>query len=153
MKEPKAKKKRSASAIGRQNRARGGAYERWVAAQFRAVFEGARRGVGQARTGGDVPDVEGCGVYWVQTKSKKTPNLFDAIEQAEAELAIRHAQKHATCAYKLPLVVARRTAKSGDVVGIRLEHFIELLRVHHWLVEIEAARRATHEAAQKEVLP
>lgn len=123
----KKKRKRTSAAIGRQNRARGGAYERYVAKQMTHAFPGARRGIGQARSGGDVPDVEGCGPYWIQCKSTRAPNLFAALAQAEDELNMRRLQQHAACPYSVPLAVARRTGRSGDVVAMRLSDFVAVL--------------------------
>lgn len=141
-------KKRTPAAIGRQNRARGGAYERWVAKQLAAVFPGARRGIGQARSGGDVPDVEGCAPYWVQCKSTRAPNLFAALEQAEAELGVRRLQQHAVCPYSVPLAVARRTGKQGDVVALRLGDFIDLAdRVRALSEQVERLSRQNYQVA------
>jgi hypothetical protein len=120
--------KRSRSAIGRQNRARGGAYERWVAAKFKPVFPGARRGIGQARSGGDVPDVEHCGPYWVQCKSEKSPNLITALKQSQDEMFTRRLQSHSPSPYTVPIAVGRRTGRGeDDVVALKLDAFIALL--------------------------
>jgi hypothetical protein len=137
-----ATKKRTASAIGRQNRRRGGAYERFVADRMRAVFGGARRGIGQARSGGDVPDVEGCADFWVQCKNVKAPNLFKAMAQAQDELRTRRLQSHAPCHYSVPLVVARRTGEKEDLVALRLDDFVDLLEklTVHMRLQEEAQR-------------
>ena len=70
-----------------------------MADKLRDAFPGARRGIGQARSGGDVPDVERCGQWWVQVKSVRAPNFYAAMQQAQDELVARRAQLGAPCPY------------------------------------------------------
>ena len=76
---------RSRSAIGRQNRARGHAFEREVAELLRAVWPDAERNLAQARTA----KREGCDVegtpWWIECKSGKGIDWRAALEQAERD--------------------------------------------------------------------
>lgn len=75
-------KTRTRQAIGRQNRARGQAFEREVAKALAAVWPEARRNLSQVRTakkeGGDIL---GTPIYW-ECKSGKNPDLAAAWAQA-----------------------------------------------------------------------
>lgn len=66
-------------------RRKGHAFERWCAIRLRALFPNARRGIGQARSGGEVADLEGT-PYWVECKHQTRPNIYKAFEQACAYL-------------------------------------------------------------------
>ena len=76
---------RTRSAIGRQNRARGQAFEREVAKLLRAVWPDAERNIAQARTA----KREGCDVegtpWWVECKSGRGIDWRSALEQAERD--------------------------------------------------------------------
>jgi hypothetical protein len=118
--------------LGRLSRNKGASYERWCANKFREVYPGARRGIGQARNGGDVPDVEGVGAYWVQTKHEKNPHVFNALHQASEDLQRRAIQSHAPSPYSTPLVIARRNQRipgggAPSVVAMYLQDFIKLV--------------------------
>lgn len=76
---------RTRSAIGRQNRARGQAFEREVAKLLRSLWPDAERNIAQARTARR----EGCDVegtpWWVECKSGRGIDWRAALEQAERD--------------------------------------------------------------------
>ncbi len=127
---PKKRKNKERVRIGKLSRRKGAAYELTVAKLMSEIFPGARRGIGQARSGGDIPDVEGCSYFWVQTKHEKSPSLYAALKQAETEMLTRRLQSHAPSHYTTALVVARRSgdAPSDDVAAIRLSGLLGILR-------------------------
>ena len=69
--------------MGKLSRNKGARFEREVAAAFRGAFPEARRGFGQARSGGDVADVAGIPGFWVECKVGARPNPLAALRQAE----------------------------------------------------------------------
>ena len=74
---------RTRQAIGKQNRARGQAFERTVAKELAKVWPEARRNLSQTRTakkeGGDILYAGG---YFVECKSSKKVDPFSAWEAA-----------------------------------------------------------------------
>jgi hypothetical protein len=62
---------------------KGAAFERLIAREMRVIWPGARRGIGQARSASEVPDVDGT-PYWVECKRMKKCNIKAAIRQAQA---------------------------------------------------------------------
>ena len=101
-----------------RSRNKGAAYERELANRWRdsGLYPDARRGIGQARWGGDVPDVDGT-PWWVEAKCQARPNVFAAMEQAEEATDGR-----------TPVVVACRREKgapgrASTLVAMRLEDF------------------------------
>lgn len=115
---------------GARSRRKGASYERELANRWRdsGLYPDAERGIGQARSGGDVPDVTGT-PWWVEAKCQARPNVFAALEQAEEATDGR-----------APIVVAcRRVAgapsKASTVVAMRLEVFEALVRSVRGVVE------------------
>lgn len=66
---------------GRRSRRKGSAFEREIANALKPYFPKARRGIGQARSGGEVCDVEGT-PYWIETKRHKRCSIPAAWRQA-----------------------------------------------------------------------
>jgi hypothetical protein len=67
---------------GKGARAKGATFERDVAILLRRVWPAAKRGLGQARQGREVPDVDGT-PYWIELKHRKArPKIQAAWEQA-----------------------------------------------------------------------
>jgi hypothetical protein len=95
-------------------RTKGAGYERLMANRFKGIYPGARRGIGQARSAKEVPDVEGT-PYWVEAKHQKCPNLWAALAQADDARDNRK-----------PLVVARRNG-GVEVAVMKLEDMLDLL--------------------------
>jgi hypothetical protein len=65
------------------SRNKGAAWERQVANELKPYFPNARRGLGQARSAGEVSDVEGT-PWWVECKRMKRCSIEAAWRQAEA---------------------------------------------------------------------
>jgi hypothetical protein len=127
----KLKKKRSISkkrrsALGRRSRTKGATYELVVAQRLREVFPNARRGIGQARSGGDVPDVEGCEPWWAQTKHGVRPNISAALEQARRDM-VAFSARAGDSRYKRPVAIVRAN-RSNDIASMYLSDFIDLLK-------------------------
>lgn len=69
---------------GRRSRNKGASFERRVAAMFKLVWPDALRGIGQARSASEVPDVDGTPL-WVECKKRKgNPDIPAALKQARA---------------------------------------------------------------------
>lgn len=103
---------------GSRSRTKGARYERDLANRWKAsgLYPDARRGIGQARSSGEVADVEGT-PWWVEAKCQARPNVFAAMEQAEAATDGRP-----------PIVVATRReagkpSRASTVVVMRMETF------------------------------
>lgn len=69
--------------MGKGSRRKGAAFERAVAIALRTVWPAARRGIGQARSSGEAPDVE-LTPYWVEAKHRRTVCIRRAYDQALA---------------------------------------------------------------------
>lgn len=66
---------------GRRSRTKGANFERLLANLLKPVWPEAKRGIGQARSGGEVADVEGT-PYWVEAKRHKKCSIKAAWRQA-----------------------------------------------------------------------
>lgn len=102
------------------SRRKGASYERELAKRWRdsGLWPDAQRGIGQARAGSEVPDVEGT-PFWVEAKRRKRHNILAAMKQAEEASDGRSA-----------LVVARWDGQTADeaLVVMRLHTFEDLVR-------------------------
>jgi hypothetical protein len=119
-----AKMKRTASQIGRGSRVKGASYERSVANTLKSVWPGAKRGIGQTRNAGEVPDVSGT-PWWIEAKFHKRVNIRKAHEQAIGARNV-HRELHGT-PYMPVLVVSRDNAKC-DLATMTFEMFVDLMR-------------------------
>ena len=117
-------------------RRKGAQWERDLAARWRdaGIYPNAQRGTGQARSGADVPDVDGT-PWWVECKVGKRPNLLAALKQAEAATLV--AREHGRG--KRPAVVVAKWDGQRPVVAMRLETFEALLRVMEHTIRKDAA--------------
>ena len=104
--------------MGKLSRTKGASYERHVASVLRPYYPNAKRGLGQARAGHEVDDVEGT-PFWVQCKHGQRPNLLEALSQADRD-------RIAAGDLRPSLVIARKNG-GADVVCLRLADFLELL--------------------------
>ena len=66
---------------GRRSRRKGAQYERDLANDLILIWPNAKRGIGQTRSGGEVPDVDGT-PYWIEAKRCKRTNIHGAMKQA-----------------------------------------------------------------------
>jgi hypothetical protein len=113
-----------------RSREKGHAYERVVADKLRRVYPDARRGIGQARQGGEVPDVEGT-PFWVEAKNRKVLNVHDAFAQAVLASTI---SDNAVLRGAYALVVTRKHGSTLDLATMNLDVLLDLL------AELEAHR-------------
>lgn len=101
------------------SRRKGAVYEREVASKFRDAGFGddCRRGLGQARTGADVADVE-VPHLWVQTKHGARPDPINALHQAMTDMGNRDLW---------PVAVCRRN-RGVDTVTLTLTDFLVIFK-------------------------
>jgi len=64
------------------SRRKGANFERQVANLLRPLFPSSRRGIGQARSAGEVADVEGT-PFWIECKRHKRCRIPAAMRQAQ----------------------------------------------------------------------
>ena len=106
---------------GRTSRRKGAQYERDVAAQLREALphlaDHIRRGIGQARSGSEVPDVDGVPGVWLECKHRKNISAEAALRQAEEATDGR-----------LPVAICKRDHQDAYVV-MRLPVFLSLLQL------------------------
>ncbi len=67
--------------MGKMQRTKGASFERETAVAFQRVYPQARRGLGQARAAGEVPDVDKT-PWWCECKRGSKGNLVAALKQA-----------------------------------------------------------------------
>jgi hypothetical protein len=113
-------KQRDASALGKMKRRKGSSYEREIATMLKVLWPEARRGIGQARNAGEVPDVDGT-PYWVEAKNhKRAPNVHAAYAQAIEAQAGKPSKRPV-------LVVSRKTGDGLDLATLPLRELLLLL--------------------------
>lgn len=67
--------------MGARERTKGAVFERHVASLFRELgYREAARGLGQARSAGEVPDVAGT-PWWIEAKHRKAIDVHGAYAQ------------------------------------------------------------------------
>lgn len=104
--------------MGAMQRRKGAAFERVVSTLFRTIFAGAKRGLGQARSGGEVSDVAGIPDFWPECKHHRRTNARAALAQAiEAS----------TGKGLVPIAICKDNGEDPTVT-IRLSDFLDLLR-------------------------
>jgi hypothetical protein len=93
--------------IGQGSRTKGKGYERELAQELRELLNmpSIKRGIGQARAAGEVADVDGVPLFWVEAKREKSTKPKEALAQAEQAITCDGAQTGAID--KLPLAVCR----------------------------------------------
>ena len=93
-------------------RTKGATWERELSARWRAsgVYPDARRGIGQARSGGEVPDVDGT-PWWCELKCGARPDVLGALRQGEDASDGR------------PVLVVVKRDRVEPVVAMRLADF------------------------------
>jgi hypothetical protein len=74
------------SKLGRRSRNKGKAFEQAIARDLQIIWPEARRGIGQARSGGEVPDISHT-PWWVECKHMKRCNIQAAVKQAREAAA------------------------------------------------------------------
>lgn len=103
-------------AVSAMQRRKGATFERELAARWRllGVYPDAKRGLAQARSARETPDVDGT-PWWVEAKHQKRPNILAAVEQAEDASDGR------------PVLVVVKRDRRATVVTMTLETFEALL--------------------------
>ncbi len=105
--------------MGKMSRRKGAQYERDLANRWRdsGLWPDAKRGIGQTRAGGEVPDVEGT-PFWIEAKRRKAHNIRASMQQAIDATDGRP-----------PVVIARWDRDSADdaIVCMRLADFERLV--------------------------
>jgi len=126
--------------LGKLSRNKGAVWEREVAAFLGALFQGAKRGVGQSRFGNNSADVEGT-PFWVECKVGKTVNLRAALRQAEKETDGR-----------VPVAVCKDNSVAGKspevFVVLRVADFLQLAKT--FVVEEETVGLEQKKKEEKE---
>lgn len=117
-----------------RSRRKGAAFELWVAEQLRVLWPAARRGLGQARTGAEAPDVDGS-PWWIQTKHGQRPNVPAAMRQAERDASAAHDDR--------PPVAITRANRGPVLVTMELAAWLDVMAV--W--ESQRPGRAASEGA------
>lgn len=103
---------------GSFSRSKGANFERAVANMFKEVFgdDQVRRGLGQARNGSEVADVD-CPFFWIECKRGKKCDPKGALRQADV------ASKNDD---RVPVAVTKEDF-ADPMVTMYLEDFLELL--------------------------
>ncbi|MBA57883.1 MAG: hypothetical protein CMQ40_01780 [Gammaproteobacteria bacterium] len=94
---------------GRSSRIKGAVGERKTAKELDERCPDhikVKRGIGQARAGNEVPDVDGIDCLWPEVKTQKRANMRGAYRQAE----------EAAPPGRIPLAIIRDTGKTPLVV-------------------------------------
>lgn len=102
-------------------RHKGAKFERELAAHLRAAGLDARRGIGQARSASEVPDVELDG-WWIEAKRHQRTNPKAALAQADKAAAEHGGQR-------VPVAVCRDngSAMPMTTVTLYLDDWIRLV--------------------------
>lgn len=105
---------------GRTSRKKGRAFEQAMARRLAELFDGAKRGIGQARAASEVPDVvlPDSGL-WVECKHRNRCNVQAALAQA---LEASDGGKRGA-----PVAITRDTG-GPILVTMRLDDALDLLR-------------------------
>jgi hypothetical protein len=110
---------------------KGASYERLVAKKMQRIYPKASRGIGQARSGGEIPDVKGT-PFWIECKHCGRGNLSitAAYQQAVEAIARFKEVSDFPLRYRFPVVISRLDddralpgTPATDLVTLRLEDF------------------------------
>jgi hypothetical protein len=99
--------------VGASQRRKGAGWERELAKLFRAIYPGAKRGIGQARSAKEVSDVEGT-PYWIEAKCGARTNPRAALRQAQE------------CTDGRPVLVVCKDDHQEPFVVMPLEQFLSI---------------------------
>ena len=101
--------------MGKMQRTKGASFERESANALKDIYPEARRGIGQARSAGEVCDVEGT-PFWLELKHHRLVSIQGAFTQAVEASAGRR-----------PPVVISKDNRSRILVTMDFEQFRKLL--------------------------
>ena len=99
--------------MGKYQRDKGAGYEREIVHALKAIYPHAERGLGQARSGGDIPDVDGT-PFWIECKRGKSCSAHAAIKQARDNSKIA-CEKHRK-PKRIPIAILRRDTETSIAV-------------------------------------
>lgn len=105
---------------GLASRRKGAAGERAVAKELQRIWPEAKRGLGQARSGHEVSDVDGC-PYRIECKIGKRPDILGAVRQAKDDAA--------KSGDKRPIMVVSKRDREGWLVTVELSEMTRLLEL------------------------
>ena len=100
--------------MGKMQRRKGSTFELKVAGLLRSIYPQARRGIGQARSAGEVADVE-LTPWWVECKHHKRVSVMAAWRQAAAATDGR------------PVLIVHRQNRGPVLVTLELSNFMHLV--------------------------
>lgn len=103
--------------MGKMSRDKGANFERWVATVLSDAGFPTKRGLGQTRAAGEVPDVD-FGGFWPELKNHVRTN---------PRAAYRQAVKAAGKSGRIPIAICK-DMREEPFVQLSLTHFIDLLR-------------------------
>ncbi len=133
--------------MGAMQRRKGARFEVEVAKAWAVLFPGARRGIGQARSAGEVADVEGT-PFWPECKRGAGSTVDAALLQAAEATDGR-----------VPIAIVRRNGKRATA-SMYLEDLLCLLAAHQLkdqhpdvLAEVKTRIRAAVHVAEGRTLP
>jgi hypothetical protein len=129
--------------MSKMQRNKGATYERDLANYLTAHGLPAKRGIGQARSASEVPDVD-LGGFWIEAKRHKRTNPRAALAQAI------EASAHTT---RMPVAVCRDNGTHEDdaLVAMRLVDWLDVVAYYegahqHYTAERERRRIETEAA-------
>ena len=119
--------------MGKMQRNKGANYERDLANYLTAHGLPAKRGIGQARSASEVPDVDLAG-FWIECKRHKRTNPRAALAQAI------EASAHTT---RMPVAVCRDNGTHEDdaTVTMRLVDWVSLVALFRGVTDAYIAER------------
>lgn len=104
--------------MGAMQRRKGARFEREAANAFAVLFPDAKRGIGQSRWGGEVPDVDGT-PFWVECKRSNTTSSAALKQGTEARAKSTRP--------KSPVLSVGRRNGERAIASMYLEDFLILL--------------------------
>jgi len=126
-KQQQARKPIDHSRIGRNSRRKGRAFEQQLVHALREIYGAqVKRGLGQARSAGEVADVEGT-PWWVEAKHHARPNICAALAQARAATAVQGVTERDRGRTERPPLAVTKANGGPIVVSMYLEDFRRLV--------------------------
>lgn len=116
--------------MGAMSRRKGAVFERQMANVFAILFPDAKRGIGQSRWGGEVPDVDGT-PFWPECKRGNSTTAAAALKQAT--------EAKAKSTGRGPALAVVRRDRERIIASMYLEDFLILLAGHVVTDETERA--------------
>lgn len=107
--------------MGSRERTKGAVFERAVAGMMRDLgYPDAARGIGQARSGSEVSDVDGT-PWWIEAKHRKAIDVHGAYLQGVAAADGRKPVLAVTKRDRGPVLVTMSLEEFGRLLGRKVE--------------------------------